>query len=175
MDIEYFYSVSHNDFCVYDSLTSAPFVQWSKVTSFVSKTLTSHIKPCEINTMIYTSCCSPSSSLPLPSPWSFCLLSWARASNDTFLWNEKLGNVVRARTKVNSHADYITPLCSGSSGIRSPQLKLWNGKLNDCLQKVKFSKQSMENSDHRSWGWLIMPSQGVTMPQNITFNIKLFL
>lgn len=155
MDIEYFYSVSHNDFCVY-TLTSAPSVQWPEVTSVFSKTLTFHFKLCEINILTYTSCCFPSSSPTLLSPWSFCLLSWARAYNDTFLWNGKLGNVVRARTKVNSHAGYITPLCSGSSGIRSSHLKLWNEKLNDCLQKVKFPKQSIENRDHRSRGWLIM-------------------
>lgn len=156
MDIQYFYSINHNDFCVYNCLTSAPSVQWPKVTCVFSKTLASHIKLCEINILTYTSRCFPSSGPTLLSPCTFCLLSWARAKNDTFLWNGKLGNVVRARTKVNSHADYITPLCSGSSGIRSSQLKPWNEKLNDCLQKVKFSKQSIETWDHGSWVWLIM-------------------
>lgn len=73
-------------------------------------------------------------------PWRFCLFPWARAQTYTFPLKQKSGKCWKGKDGVHSHAGHITPPCTGSSGIRSCQLKLRNQELNDCLHKVKFLK-----------------------------------
>lgn len=103
--------------------------------------------------MTYSSCCFPSSSPTLHLSLKLLPVPWARAQTYTFPLKQKSGKCWKGKDGVHSHAGHITPPHSGSSGIRSCQLKLRNQELNGCLHKVKFLK-------HRALKTEIMGAEG---------------
>ena len=109
---------------------------------FFPKALTFHIKLYEINILQMTcsSCCFPSPSPTLHFPLKLFSVPLGKSTDWYFPLKQKARKCCTGKDKVHSHADHITPLSSGSSGILSSQLKLRNQELNDCLHKVKFLK-----------------------------------
>ena len=105
--------------------------------------------------MTYSSCCFPSPSPTLHFPLKLLSVPLGKSTDWHFPLKEKTRKCRKGKDEVHSHADHITPLWSGSSGITSSSLKLTNQKLNNCLHKVKLLKHRALKTDHGSWGWLI--------------------
>lgn len=102
----------------------------------------------------YSNCRFPSLSPTLHFSLKLFPVPLGKSTDWHFPLKQKTQKCCKGKDEVHSHADHITPLCSGSSGIRSSQLKLRNQEPNDCLDKV-FKAQSTANRDHWNLGWLI--------------------
>lgn len=101
----------------------------------------------------YSNCSFPSLSPTFHFPLKLLSVPMGKSTDSHFSLKQKPRNCCKGKEKAHSYGDHITPLCTGSLGITSSQLKLRNQDLNDCLHQVNLLK-------HRALKTKIMGAEG---------------